>query len=145
MEKGTRSADFAITYLPKLHRFIIYKMAKIERFEDLNVWKAGLSMAIETYKLLSSCKDFGLRDQMQRASVSVPSNIAEGFERESNKEFIRFLRIAKGSAGELRTQIYIAVGVGILDQATADDMLAKSRHISSMLRNLIKTREERFS
>ncbi|MCU0338678.1 MAG: four helix bundle protein [Spirosomaceae bacterium] len=119
-------------------------MATIQKFEDLTVWQNGLSLAIEIYKTLAQTKDYGLRDQMQRASVSIPSNIAEGFEREYNKEFVRFLRVAKGSAGELRTQIYIAVGIGMIDKETGNDLIEKSRHISSMLRNLIKVREEKF-
>lgn len=120
-------------------------MAKVEKFEDLLVWQKGLAQAIDLYKLLADCKDYGLRDQMQRSSVSVPSNIAEGFERHTNKEFIRFLRIAKGSNGELRTQIHLAIGVGILASETGNDMLAKSRIISSMLQNLVKTRLEKLS
>ncbi len=119
-------------------------MAKIEKFEDLTVWQEGLALSIEIYKTLANSKEFNLKDQMFRSAVSVPSNIAEGFEREYNKEFVRFLKIAKGSAGELRTQIYIAKGIGIIDDATAEILIDKSRHISSMLRNLIKIREEKF-
>ena len=120
-------------------------MATIQKFEDLTVWQMGLALAIDVYKTLADCKDYGLRDQMQRSSVSIPSNIAEGFEREYNKEFIRFLKVSKGSAGELRTQIYIAIGIGIIDNETGEILLDKSRHISSMLRNLIKVRETKFS
>jgi four helix bundle protein len=120
-------------------------MAKVEKFEDLLVWQKGLAQAIDLYQLLATCKDYSLRDQMQRSSVSVPSNVAEGFERHTNKEFIRFLRIAKGSNGELRTQIHLAMGIGILSMETGDELLVKSRIISSMLQNLIKTREEKFS
>ncbi|QKZ12844.1 four helix bundle protein [Spirosoma sp. KUDC1026] len=119
-------------------------MAKVEKFEDLLVWQKGLAQAIDLYKLLADCRDYSLRDQMRRSAVSVPSNIAEGFERHTNKEFIRFLRIAKGSNGELRTQIHLAVGVNILDSETGNQLLSKSRIISSMLQNLIKTRVEKF-
>ncbi|AWW00012.1 four helix bundle protein [Arcticibacterium luteifluviistationis] len=119
-------------------------MSKVEKFEDLKVWQSGLSMSIEIYKTLANCRDYGLKDQMCRSAVSIPSNIAEGFEKEYNKEFIRFLRISKGSAGELRTQIYVAQGIGIIDNTLAEKLLDQCRHISSMLRNLIKTREERF-
>ncbi|SOE22061.1 four helix bundle protein [Spirosomataceae bacterium TFI 002] len=120
-------------------------MSKIQTFEDLTVYQNGLSLAIELYKKLATCKDYSLKDQICRSAVSIPSNIAEGFEREYNQEFIRFLRISKGSSGELRTQIYIAEGIGILDSETAQDLISKCKHISSMLRNLIKTRQERFS
>ena len=86
-------------------------MSKVEKFEDLKVWQEGISLSIHVYQTFIKCRDFSLKDQLCRASVSVPSNIAEGFERHSNKDFIRFLRIAKGSSGELRTQIHIAVGI----------------------------------
>ncbi|MEJ2685452.1 MAG: four helix bundle protein [Candidatus Sulfobium sp.] len=85
-----------------------------KRFEDLEVWKSSYKLAVEIYKRFSNCKDYGLKDQITRSSVSVPSNIAEGFERNSNKEFIRYLYIAKGSCGELRTQLHIAQGLDIL-------------------------------
>lgn len=119
-------------------------MAKIEKFEDLAVWQEGLAQAVELYKLLANCHDYSLRDQMRRCSVSVPSNIVEGYERHTNKEFVRYLRIAKGSNGELRTQIHLAIAVDILDAATGQRLLSKSRLISSMLQNLIKVRLEKF-
>lgn len=120
-------------------------MSKVSSFEDLNVCQSGLKLAIGLYKLLNNCKEYSLRDQICRSSVSIPSNIAEGFEREYNQEFIRSLRIAKGSSGELRTQIYIAQGVGIIDTETANELVENCKHISSMLKNLIKTRSEKFS
>jgi four helix bundle protein len=119
-------------------------MAKIEKFEDLVVWQEGLAQAINLYKLLANCTDYSLKDQMRRCSVSVPSNIAEGYERHTNKEFVRYLRIAKGSNGELRTQIHLAVAVDIIDPDTGQQLLGKSRLISSMLQNLIKVRLEKF-
>ena len=82
---------------------------KITRFEDYEVWKISMRLVVEIYKSLKDCHDYGLRDQMQRAAVSIPSNFSEGYERQSNKEFIRFLYIAKGSCGELRTQLYLAI------------------------------------
>ena len=87
---------------------------KIESFEDLFIWQESLQLCLEIYESLQSCRDFGLRDQMQKSSVSIPSYIAEGFERGSDKEFIRFLYYAKGSSGELRTQLYIARGLKII-------------------------------
>ena len=94
-------------------------MNKIQKFEDLNVWKESVKLSVKIYKSLKNCKDFGLRDQLQRSAVSIPSNIAEGFDRKGNKEFIQFLYIAKGSCSELRTQLYIAVEVGIILAAKA--------------------------
>lgn len=68
---------------------------KIEKFEDLNVWKESMCLSVELYKSLKDCKDYGFRDQIQRSAISIPSNIAEGFERQSNKEFIQFLYFLK--------------------------------------------------
>ena len=73
---------------------------KVTKFEDLEVWKEGMRLAKAVYHAMQGSKDFGLRDQMQRAAVSISSNIAEGFERNSNKEFIQHLYIAKGSCAE---------------------------------------------
>ena len=82
-------------------------------FEDLEVWKRACQLAVLVHETLKDTREFGLRDQMQRAAVSIPSNIAEGAER-GGKDFERFLRIARGSAAELRTQLYIARRIGIV-------------------------------
>ncbi|MEP6646977.1 MAG: four helix bundle protein, partial [Saprospiraceae bacterium] len=81
---------------------------KYQSFEDLIIWKESMQLCFDIYAVLKPCRDYGLKDQIQRSAVSIPSNIAEGFERQTDKEFIRFLFIAKGSCGELRTQLYIA-------------------------------------
>ncbi len=77
-------------------------------FEELDVWQRACKLAVRAYEILKGCRDYGLKDQMTRAAISIASNIAEGAERNSKAETIRFLHIAKGSAGELRTQVYIA-------------------------------------
>lgn len=77
-------------------------------FEDLKVWKTACNLAVTIYDSFKTCRDYGLKDQITRSAVSVASNIAEGAERDSGPDFIRFLNIAKGSAAELRTQLYIA-------------------------------------
>ena len=120
-------------------------MSKIEKFEDLEVWKESISLATEIYSILKICKDFSLKDQMQRSVVSIASNIAEGFERNSNKEFIQFLYIAKASCGELRTQLYIASKINILKNNDIEELIEKTRKISAMLYKLIKTRKEKFN
>lgn len=101
-------------------------------------------MASKVYQELKDCRDFGLRDQIQRAAVSIPSNIAEGYERSTNKDFVHFLYIAKGSCSELRTQIYLAVDVGILEKGVGNELLESTKKISGMLYNFIKVRKERF-
>lgn len=110
---------------------------KIEKFEDLRIWEEGINLTVEIYNAFKDCRDFGLRDQIQRAAVSIPSNIAEGFDRQTNNEFIRFLRIAKGSCAELRTQLIISQRVGILRN---DDLIEGTRRLSSMIQKLISYR-----
>ena len=94
-------------------------MATIEKFEELEVWKTSIELCADIYRLTNTelfAKDYGLKDQIRRASVSVPSNISEGYERDSKKQFLYFLVIAKGSCGELRTQLRIARILNYLDE-----------------------------
>ena len=113
-------------------------------FEELEVWKRSCQLAVRVYESLRECREYSLRNQMQRAAVSVASNIAEGAER-GGKDFIRFLKIALGSAAELRTQCYIACKVGAI---TAEDMQAlvgDLREISKMLTGLARSLKRRRS
>lgn len=111
-------------------------------FEELEVWKLGCRLAVRVYQALKECRDFGLRDQMGRAAVSIASNIAEGAERDSKQEFIRFLHIAKGSAAELRTQVYIACEIGVLSSEAQKEFSGELKKISAMLHALIKSIEK---
>lgn len=115
-----------------------------QSFEDLEVWKRACQLAVQIYEILQECRDYGLRDQMQRAAVSISSNIAEGAER-GGKDFIRFLTIARGSAAELRTQCYIASKIGILTFDQMNQLVSELKEISKMLTGLarsIKARTE---
>jgi four helix bundle protein len=89
---------------------------------------------------LSSLKDYGFRDQITRSGLSIPSNIAEGIERESAKECVNFLSYAKGSCGELRTQIYIGIEIGYVSEETGKQWIKESREISAMLVGLIRSK-----
>jgi four helix bundle protein len=96
---------------------------KIKKFEDLPVWQLALKVTKEIYELTNKkelSKDFSLRDQIRRAIISVSSNIVEGFEKNNNNEFIRFLKIAKGSVGEVRNQLYIALAVNYINEQEFD-------------------------
>lgn len=93
-------------------------MATIQRFEDLICWQKARELVKGVYSALKTCNDYGFKDQIQRAAVSVMSNIAEGFERGTQQEFINYIYIAKGSAGEVRAQLYIALDVGYLNLET---------------------------
>jgi len=117
---------------------------KITKFEDLEVWKEGIKLAVRIYRELKDCRDYSLRDQMQRAAVSIPSNIAEGYDRNTNKDFIHFLYISKASCSELRTQIYLSKEIGILKKETCNELIESTRKISAMLFKYIKVRKEKF-
>jgi four helix bundle protein len=114
-------------------------------FENLEVWKRSARMSAEIYLALAELKDFGFRDQITRASLSVPSNIAEGFERATVKETTNFLNYAKGSAGELRTQIYIGMEIGYITREQGKQWVSESEEISRMLHALIRTVRSRPS
>ena len=107
-------------------------------FEDLEVWKRACELAVFVYESLKKSREFGLRDQMQRSAVSIASNIAEGAERPT-KDFLRFLRIAKGSAAELRTQTYIAAKVGILNVEQMKHIVEETKGIARMLTGLARS------
>jgi four helix bundle protein len=107
-------------------------------FKDLEVWKRACKLAVQIYEILKDCRDYGLKDQITRSSVSIASNIAEGAERNLKAEFVRFLHIAKGSAAELRTQIYIASQVGLLKEELKNEMVKELTTISKQLHSLIK-------
>ena len=108
-------------------------------FEDLDVWKRGCRIAVRIYEVLKDCRDYGLKDQMTRSAVSIASNISEGAERDSVAEYIRFLHIAKGSAAELRTQVYIAQQIGVISHEIKNELIEELKIISSMLHALIKS------
>ena len=94
-------------------------MAKIERFEDIEAWRFGRDLTKSIYEVTATgafAKDFALSNQIRRASVSIMSNIAEGFERDGNKEFLQFLSTAKGSCGEVRAQLYVALDQNYIHQ-----------------------------
>jgi four helix bundle protein len=112
-------------------------------FEDLEVWQRACRLAVRVYEALKNCKDFGLKDQMTRAAVSIASNIAEGSERNSSADFIRFLHIAKGSAAELRTQIYIACRIKIISESIQKEMTSELKIIASMIQSLINSLRKR--
>lgn len=116
----------------------------IKKFEDLDVWKESIRLTISIYKKLTKCKDYGLKNQIQRSAVSIPSNIAEGYDRGTNKEYINFLNISKGSCAELRTQLYIANEIEILQKNVCNEFIGRTKKISAMLYNLIKVRKEKF-
>ena len=110
------------------------------RFEDLEVWKRSARLAAEIYKEIRELKDWGFRDQITRSALSIPSNIAEGFERLSAKDTVRFLGYSKGSCGELRTQIYIGVDIDYIAKDTGKAWISETQELSAMIGGLIQTK-----
>lgn len=109
----------------------------MDALEKLEVWRRSKSLAVEVYKVMTNCHDHGFKDQITRSSVSIPSNIAEGYERNSKKEFANFLRYAKGSCAELRTQLQIGEEIGFIERDSAKKLQQESLEITKMLQGLI--------
>ncbi len=112
----------------------------VKNFEELEIWKEARRITQEIYRLTGDSKfskDFGLSNQIQRAAISVMSNIAEGFERGGNQEFIQFLYVAKGSCGEVRSQLYVALDQEYVDPKVADSLLVVLKRLSVMIKHLI--------
>ena len=116
-------------------------MATIQRFEDIEAWKAARELSKAVYGVSSKgafARDFALRDQIRSAVVSVMSNIAEGYERDGNREFCQFLSIAKGSAGEVRSQLYIALDAGYIDEEEFRRLSSLAIDVSRLLRGFMR-------
>ena len=117
-------------------------MSVFKTFEEINAWQNARVLVKDVYALTKCgdfCKDYGLKDQIQRAAVSICSNIAEGFERRGNKELINFLWIAKGSAAEVCSQLYNAMDLGYITDEQFKTMYDSSKQIGGMLFNLISS------
>lgn len=112
---------------------------KIEKFEDIQSWQKAKNLSIVIYKIFNSNKDYSFRDQIQRASVSIMNNIAEGFERKGNKELIHFLFIAKGSSAEIRSMLYLALEWKYISEKDFRNLHDETTQISKMLSGFIKT------
>jgi four helix bundle protein len=111
---------------------------QIVNFEDIIAWQKGKDLSVRIYKIFGQIKDYGFKDQIQRASVSISNNIAEGYERKSNKEFKQFLYIAKGSSGEVRSMLYIAKDLGYINKNDFDQLSIASLEIARLLSAFIK-------
>jgi len=111
---------------------------RIENFEDIESWKEARRLVKETYQLFANLKDYGFRDQIQRAVISVMSNIAEGFDRGSNKEFIQFLVIARGSFSEVKSLSYAALDIGYIDKSAFTHMSERCSKLTSLINGFIR-------
>ena len=114
-------------------------MATIQKFEDLICWQKVRLLVASVYQALDQCRDYGFKDQIQRASVSVMSNIAEGFERGTRQEFVNYLFIAKGSCGEVRAQLYIAHDLGYVNSEKFKYLNSLATECSRLISSFIKS------
>lgn len=112
---------------------------RIQKFEDIIAWQKTQDLAVLIYKTFESSRDFGYKDQIQRASVSISNNIAEGFDRMSDKEFIRFLYIAQASCSEVTSMLYLANRLNYLDNETTKIGVEKANENGKIIRGLIKS------
>jgi four helix bundle protein len=116
-------------------------MAKVKKFEEIESWKKARSLTKQVYEATLTgpfARDFGLRDQIRRAAVSILSNIAEGFERGGDKEFLQFLSIAKGSSGELRAQLYVALDQRYISNERFEQLSAEATKVSQLIAGFMR-------
>ncbi|MEI6154128.1 MAG: four helix bundle protein [Deltaproteobacteria bacterium] len=111
---------------------------KIEKFEDIECWKEARELLKEIYKAFSHIKDYNFRDQIQRAAISVMSNIAEGFDRGSNKEFIQFLIFSRGSVSEVKSLCYAALDLEYIDKEVSNSIFYRCVKLTNLLNGLIR-------
>lgn len=114
------------------------------RFEQLDVWKRASRLSCDIYKATETIQNWGFKDQITRSGLSIPSNIAEGEERETSKEKIRFLYYAKGSLGELVTQLYIGIEIGYLNKTSSMDMIKEAKELAKIIGSLIRNKESQI-
>jgi|SRR3989344_3716505 len=112
---------------------------KFVRFEDIIAWQKSKELSLLIYREFKNCRDYGFRDQVQRAVISIMNNIAEGYERNSNKEFRNFLFISKGSSGEVRSMLYISKDLGYISNPIFIDLKNRAFEVSKIISGLIKS------
>ena len=112
---------------------------KIKRFEDIIAWQKSQDFAVNIYKIFSKIKDYNFKDQILGAVVSISNNIAEGFERNSDNEFIRFLNISKASCSEVKSMIYLSKRLNYINHANSEELIKQCSEISMIIYGLIKS------
>ncbi|WP_425617273.1 four helix bundle protein [Anatilimnocola sp. NA78] len=117
-------------------------------YQELKVWQIGVQVSVDVYRLTEAfpkTEIYGLTSQIRRAAVSIPSNIAEGHERDTTKDYLRFLSIARGSLAELETQLLVANRLNFVEQSQLNDLLSTLDSLSRMIRNLQKALRQKLS
>ena len=116
----------------------------VQKFEDLIVWQKSQDLAVEVYNMFKDCKDFAFKDQITRATVSISNNIAEGFERSSNADFSRFLYFSLGSVSEVRSMLYLAIRLELINSEKSKLVLDATNQISKMLYGLLNSMNKKL-
>ncbi|WP_299366154.1 four helix bundle protein [Winogradskyella sp.] len=111
----------------------------VQKFEDLLVWQKSQDLAVSIYDIFKDNKDFSFRDQIRRATISISNNIVEGFDRNSNADFSRFLYIALSSNSEVRSMLCLSTKLGFIDKGDVSGLIERTNEISKMLHGLIKS------
>ena len=112
---------------------------KIQKFEDIIAWQKSQDLTVEIYLIFKNSNDFGFKNQIQRASVSISNNIAEGFDRISDKEFVRFLYISLGSCSEVKSMLYLSNRLNYLTLEQSEKLINQANEIGKIIRGLIKS------
>lgn len=115
----------------------------MDALENLDTWRRACRLSVDVYKLMTDCRDYSYKDQLTRSALSIPSNIAEGYERDSLRTRVQFLKIAKGSCGELWTQLLIGRAAGFIAEDKGKELEAEAKALSKMLHGLIKHNKNR--
>lgn len=105
----------------------------VKSFQEIIAWQKARVLTINVYDSMKDCRDYGFRDQLQRASLSIMNNIAEGYAKQSNKSFLNFLSIAKGSAAEVESMLLIAPSLGYISEVKQEELLAQVNEVSRLL------------
>ena len=116
----------------------------VQKFEDLIVWQKSQDLAVEVYNMFKGCKDFAFKDQITRATISISNNIAEGFERSSNADFSRFLYFSLGSVSEVRSMLYLAIRLELINSEKSKLVLDATNQISKMLYGLLNSMNKKL-
>lgn len=106
---------------------------KIYRFEDILAWQRSRELVCRIYAKFKNCHDFGFRDQIQRAGISIMNNIAEGFDRKGDREFLRYLSISKGSCAEVRSMLYATKDIGYLSSADSEELITLTLNVKHLI------------
>lgn len=109
------------------------------KFEDMKIWQESATLATDIYAFFKDNRDYGFKDQIQRAAVSIMNNIAEGYERGSKKSFTSYLLIAKGSCGEVRSMLYLAGKLGYLSESESEQLMKRAMDLSKMIYGFIRS------